>query len=111
MPMSRLISNTFIHVYRGWTVTQHFYSNGTDNFSAFKNGKQIEDDNGNKIYANTPSEIDDIISSISDWGGYRPGAGAKKVAPPDATRRTFLLTDSEHAKVKEFISELRKDQV
>lgn len=40
-------------------------------------------------------------------GGYRPGAGSKKQAPPDATRRTFLLTDDEHKKVRELIQQLR----
>lgn len=40
-------------------------------------------------------------------GGPRPGAGSKKQAPPDAIRRTFLLTDDEHAKVKDFIKQLR----
>ena len=40
-------------------------------------------------------------------GGPRPGAGAPKQAPPDATRRTFLLTDNEHNKVREFINKLR----
>ncbi len=41
------------------------------------------------------------------WGGQRPGAGAKKVAPKDAKRKTFLLTDKEHAKVKEYIEYIR----
>jgi hypothetical protein len=41
-------------------------------------------------------------------GGYRPGAGAKKQAPPDAKRRVMLLTDTEHEKVKELITQLRK---
>lgn len=40
-------------------------------------------------------------------GGPRPGAGAKKQAPPDAKRKTFLLTDNEHQKVKEYIKQLR----
>lgn len=44
---------------------------------------------------------------MASHGGCRPGAGAKKQAPPDATRRTFLLTDSEHLAVKKYIEELR----
>ena len=40
-------------------------------------------------------------------GGSRPGAGAKKQAPEDAKRRTFLLTDSEHKKVMEYIKNMR----
>ena len=40
-------------------------------------------------------------------GGKREGAGAKKQAPEGATRRTFLLTDKEHQKVKEYIAKLR----
>ena len=47
------------------------------------------------------------ISSKRVHGGPRPGAGAPKQAPPDATRRTFLLTDDEHIKVREFIQQLR----
>jgi len=40
-------------------------------------------------------------------GGKRPGAGSKKQAPPDAKRRTLLVTDSEHAIIKEFIQKIR----
>ena len=40
-------------------------------------------------------------------GGYRPGAGAKKQAPPGARRRTFTITDNEHAQVTEYIKQLR----
>jgi len=40
-------------------------------------------------------------------GGLRPGAGSKKQAPEGAKRRTLLLTDTEHDKVKEYIKQLR----
>lgn len=40
-------------------------------------------------------------------GGPRPGAGSKKQAPPDAKRRTFLLTDTECDKIKNYIKQLR----
>ncbi|MHB8916550.1 MAG: hypothetical protein ACYC4H_00870 [Desulfocucumaceae bacterium] len=43
----------------------------------------------------------------NNHGGYRPGAGSKKQAPPDAKRRTFLLTDAEHEKAKDYIKQLR----
>ena len=40
-------------------------------------------------------------------GGARPGAGSKKQAPPEAKRRTFLITDDEHLKITEFIKQMR----
>jgi len=40
-------------------------------------------------------------------GGYRPGSGSKKQSPPDAKRRTLLVTDSEHAIIKELIQQIR----
>ena len=49
----------------------------------------------------------DTAEDVSGWGGKRPGAGAKKQASPNAKRRTFLLTDDEHEKIKEYIRRLR----
>ena len=40
-------------------------------------------------------------------GGKREGSGAKKQAPPNSTRRTFLLTDKEHQLIKEYLKKLR----
>jgi len=37
-------------------------------------------------------------------GGYRPGSGRK---PTGRTRRTFQLTDTEYAKLKELLNQLR----
>ena len=41
------------------------------------------------------------------WGGYRPGAGAPKQAPPGAKRRTFLITDAEHSKMRKYLDQIR----
>lgn len=43
----------------------------------------------------------------STHGGYRPGAGKPKQAPPGAKRRTFLLTDAEHAMLREYLKQIR----
>jgi len=40
-------------------------------------------------------------------GGKREGAGAKKQAPADAKRRNFLITDTEHQLMKEYLKQLR----
>ena len=41
-------------------------------------------------------------------GGYRPGSGAKKTLPDNATPRSIRLTDAEYLAVKEFVKTLRK---
>jgi hypothetical protein len=40
-------------------------------------------------------------------GGKRPGAGSKKRTPPGAKRRTFLLSDDEYKKAKEYLKQIR----
>ena len=62
-------------------------------------------DMGYRAVAINPNTIEILLEQ--SHGGPRPGAGAPKQAPPDATRRTFLLTDDEHIKVREFIQQLR----
>lgn len=44
---------------------------------------------------------------IAKHGGKRAGAGAKKTAPLDATRRTFLIIDEEYQLIKEYLKQLR----
>ena len=43
--------------------------------------------------------------NITTHGGYRPGSGRK---PTGRTRRTFQLTDTEYAKLKELLSKIRE---
>lgn len=42
-----------------------------------------------------------------NWGGKRPGAGAKRTLPAGARRRALAMTDGEYKKIKEYLSELR----
>lgn len=43
-----------------------------------------------------------------NWGGKRPGAGAKRTLPFGARRRTLSMTDEEYEKVKAFLAAWRK---
>lgn len=42
-----------------------------------------------------------------NWGGKRPGAGAKRTLPVGARRRALSMIDREYEKVKAFLRELR----
>lgn len=43
-----------------------------------------------------------------NWGGRRPGAGAKKTLPEGAKKRALAMTDEEREKVKSFLERLRR---
>lgn len=43
----------------------------------------------------------------TNWGGKRPGAGAKSTLPTGARRRTLSMTDEECEKVKAYLITLR----
>ena len=43
----------------------------------------------------------------ADWGGKRPGAGAKRTLPAGARRRAISMTDEEYKKVKGYLIGLR----
>lgn len=45
---------------------------------------------------------------MTNHGGYRPGAGAKKTTPEGAKRRALAITDAEYIEVKKLIKQLRK---
>lgn len=43
----------------------------------------------------------------TNWGGKRPGAGAKRTLPAGARRRTLSMTDREYEKIKAYLITLR----
>lgn len=43
----------------------------------------------------------------TNWGGKRPGAGAKRTLPRGARRRTLSMTDREYEKIKKYLITLR----
>lgn len=43
----------------------------------------------------------------TNWGGKRPGAGAKSTLPTGARARSIRMTDEEYKKVKEYLIGLR----
>lgn len=45
--------------------------------------------------------------NITNWGGKRPGAGAKRTLPEGARTRSVKMTDEEFEKVKIYLSKLR----
>ncbi len=51
----------------------------------------------------------EIYKFRGSHGGYRPGSGAKKTLPDNATPRSIRLTDAEYLAVKEFIKSLRSE--
>jgi len=65
-------------------------------------GRYIVDD---ESIESTIGEYPETII-INSWGGYRPGSGRKPVDEPRKPY-AFRLTQEEHAKVKEFIRELK----
>jgi hypothetical protein len=105
--MSKITSNSMIHTYKGWEVIQHFYDNGTNNFSAYRNREPLKDSEGTEIFANTLSEMDGTINNMSEWGGPREGAGR-----PSTGRKAkpFYVTDEEYIKLKEYLEQLRASQ-
>ena len=48
--------------------------------------------------------MDHQSCNANKHGGYRPGSGRK---PTGRTRRTLSLTDTEYAKLKELLDQLR----
>ena len=44
----------------------------------------------------------------TNWGGKRPGAGAKRTLPAGARRRTLSMTDREYEKIKAYLLALRE---
>lgn len=42
-----------------------------------------------------------------NWGGKRPGAGAKRTLPVGARRRALSMTDEEYEKTKQFLKKER----
>ncbi len=51
----------------------------------------------------------EIYKFRGSHGGYRPGSGAKKTLPDNATPKSIRLTDAEYLAVKEFIKSLRSE--
>ena len=43
-----------------------------------------------------------------NWGGKRPGAGAKRTLPVGARRRALSMTDREYEKIKKYLTTLRE---
>ena len=50
------------------------------------------------------------MAKSPNWGGAGRGQGRKKQVPEGAIRRTILLTDEEHVKVRELIDKLRDEK-
>ena len=44
---------------------------------------------------------------MTNHGGKRPNAGAKKTTPQGAKRRAMAMTDAEYEEVKKLIKQLR----
>ena len=48
---------------------------------------------------------------LNNRGGYRPNSGRKKELPEDARPYSFKLTKDEHLQVRDFINQLRSDNM